>query len=36
VEGTEACIVLACVAQFYASLRHEVYDIYLGFNLIYS
>lgn len=33
-ERTESRIVLACMAQLYASLRHEVYDIYLGFNVI--
>lgn len=36
VEGTETRIILACVAQFNASLRHEVYDIYLGFDFINS
>jgi hypothetical protein len=34
VEGTEACIVLARVAQFDTSLRHEVNNIYFSFDFI--
>jgi hypothetical protein len=34
VEGTEARIIFARVAQFDTCLGHEVYDIYFGFDFI--